>query len=277
MVLEAVVSQPEMRAAQRRRSRHAEAQGAATAPRDVGGAVADNDTGDAAVAAQIESLLFVAQGPVGIADLARTLELARPAVLRAIDVLAARCQAHGLRVQRGQGTVRLVTAPESAAVVQRFLGLELATPLTRAALETLSIIAYRQPLTRPEIDDLRGVNSDGVLRTLLARGLVEPVGRRATVGHPFEYGTTYAFLDYFGMSSLDELPPLGTVLGVDPADDASEAEGTAEPAEWPAFDGRAAAQAAEGSASNGSLPDDAVDGAARLADAMEGGEPTPGA
>lgn len=192
-------------------------------------------------AALVESLLFVAQGPVGIADLARALELPRPAVMRAIDALAASLEGRGLRVQRGEGTVRLVTAPEAAPAVQRFLGLELAAPLTRAALETLSIIAYRQPLTRPEIDDLRGVSSDGVLRTLLARGLVEPVGRRETVGLPYEYGTTYAFLDYFGLGGLDELPPLGTVLGAEPdaAEPAEPADGEGgEAREWAAFGGR---------------------------------------
>ena len=75
-------------------------------------------------------------------------------------------------------------------------------------METLAIIAYRQPITRPEIDAIRGVNSDGVLRTLLARGLIEEVGRRDTVGRPILYGTTFAFLQHFGLESLDDLPPL---------------------------------------------------------------------
>lgn len=229
MVLEAVVSQPEMRAAHRPRRRvEREVPQRATSNAVDVGAAAEDQSALASLPALIESLLFVAQGPVSLADLVRALDLPRPAIARAIDGLAACCQDRGLRLQRGQGTVRLVTAPESASAVQRFLGLELATPLTRAALESLSIVAYRQPLTRPELDAIRGVNSDGVMRTLLARGLVEPVGRRETVGLPFEYGTTYAFLDYFGLSSLDELPPLGSALGIEGTAEAID-EGDGEP------------------------------------------------
>ena len=104
--------------------------------------------------------------------------------------------------------VQLVSAPEAGPAIQQFLGLDSESKLSRAGLESLSIVAYRQPITRPEIDELRGVNSDGVLRTLLSHGLVAPIGRRETVGHPIEYGTTFQFLEYFGISSLDELPPI---------------------------------------------------------------------
>ncbi len=88
------------------------------------------------------------------------------------------------------------------------MGLEKSGRLSEAALETLSIIAYRQPCTRAQVEAVRGVNSDSVIANLLTKGLVEEVGRMETVGHPFLYGTTFAFLQHFGLKSLDDLPPL---------------------------------------------------------------------
>ncbi|RME46129.1 MAG: SMC-Scp complex subunit ScpB [Chloroflexi bacterium] len=156
----------------------------------------------------IESLLFVADEPVAVSDLARTLEVPTRQVNEAIDRLCEAYSGRGLRIQRINGRVQMVTAPETAPVIERFLGLELSGKLSEAAMETLAIIAYRQPITRPQIDAIRGVNSDGVLRTLLARGLIEEVGRLDTVGRPILYGTTFAFLQHFGLESLDDLPPL---------------------------------------------------------------------
>jgi segregation and condensation protein B len=114
-------------------------------------------------------------------------------------------------VQHTHDEVQLVTAPGAAEAVQRFLGLEASGRLSGAALEVLSIVADRQPVTRPEIDELRGVNSEAALRTLAGRGLVEPVGRRETVGYPVEYATTFRFLEYFGLASLEDLPQLDAV------------------------------------------------------------------
>jgi segregation and condensation protein B len=111
----------------------------------------------------------------------------------------------------------MVTAPEAAEAVQRFLGLEASARLSPAALEVLAMVAYRQPVTRPEIDALRGVNSEAALRTLMGRGLVEPVGRRTTVGHPIEYATTFLFLEYFGLTGLEDLPPVEALAAEDPA------------------------------------------------------------
>jgi segregation and condensation protein B len=102
----------------------------------------------------------------------------------------------------------MVTAPEATDHVRRFLGLELSGRLSPAALETLAIVAYRQPVTRAEIENIRGVNSDSVLRTLINRGLIEEQGRLEQVGRPIVYGTTFEFLQQFGLSSTDELPPL---------------------------------------------------------------------
>jgi segregation and condensation protein B len=102
----------------------------------------------------------------------------------------------------------LVSAPELTNYIERFLGLSVAGKLSTAALETLAMIAYRQPITRPEIEAIRGVNSDGVLRTLISKGLVEEIGRLDTVGHPTLFGTTFEFLRYFGLESLKALPDL---------------------------------------------------------------------
>lgn len=156
----------------------------------------------------LESLLFVADRPIAVRELARAVEVDRRAVEQALDELAESLAGRGVRLQRSDGYVRMVTAPESAAVVQRFLGLDASARLSRAALEVLAIIAYRQPITRPEIEAVRGVDCETALRTLLARELIAPLGRRATVGHPYEYGTTFRFLEYFGLTTLADLPPL---------------------------------------------------------------------
>jgi segregation and condensation protein B len=103
---------------------------------------------------------------------------------------------------------QLVTAPENVEAVQRFLGAAKPPPLSRPALETLTIIAYHQGATRPEIEAMRGVNSDRSVQTLLARGLVEELGQRDTLGRPMQYGTSFGFLEYFGLASLEDLPPL---------------------------------------------------------------------
>jgi segregation and condensation protein B len=174
-----------------------------------------------ALSARIESLLFVAEAPTTFGELTRALDVTRREVQQGLKRLERDLAkgGRGLRLQREGATVQMVTAPESADDVQRFLGRDRDKVLSRPALEALAIIAYRQPLTRPEIDDLRGVNSDGVLRTLMARGLVEPVGRRETVGHPIEYGTTFHFLEYFGLAALEDLPPIESFPGAVAADE----------------------------------------------------------
>ena len=160
------------------------------------------------LAALVEGLLFVAEEPVSLKRLAQVLEAPPEAVEAALQELEITYRERGLRVQRVKDRVQLVTAPSLAAYVERFLGLERRGRLSQAALETLSIIAYRQPITRAQIEAIRGVNSDGVRRTLLRKGLIEEVGRADTIGRPILYGTTFAFLQYFGLESLDDLPPL---------------------------------------------------------------------
>jgi segregation and condensation protein B len=160
------------------------------------------------VAASVESLLFVADAPVSVGRLAEALQVTPGQVEQALAELEVTYASRGLRLQRAGSRVQLITAPEVAPYIERFLGLEARTHLSRAALETLAIVAYRQPITRPEIETIRGVGSDSVLRTLLSVGLIEEVGRAQTVGRPILYGTTFEFLQHFGLRSLDELPPL---------------------------------------------------------------------
>jgi len=160
--------------------------------------------------ALVESLLFVADQPVTASQLAKALEVAESAVEEALAALDSMYVqgACGLRLQRHGKRVQLVSAPEAAGHVQRFLGLELSGPLSQAALEALAIVAYRQPVTRAQVETIRGVNSDGVLRTLAGRGLIEEVGRLEQVGRPILYGTTFEFLQHFGLRGLEELPLL---------------------------------------------------------------------
>lgn len=158
--------------------------------------------------ALLESILFVASGPVPSSRLATALETTPAAVRSLLADLEAGFATRGLRLQWNGDAVQLTTAPEAAAVVERFLGLEVTSRLSQAALEVLSMVAYLQPVTRPQIDQIRGVNSDGSLRTLLSKGLIEEIGRLDTPGRPILYGTTPDFLGHFGLGSLEELPPL---------------------------------------------------------------------
>jgi len=167
------------------------------------------------LAALVESLLFVAAAPTPVARLAQVLETNVEAVEAALAALTAACQhgQRGLRVQRRGDHVQLVSMPEAATCIERFLGLDLSSKLSQAALETLAVIAYRQPVTRADIEAVRGVNCDGVLRTLITRELVEAVGRLEQAGRPFLYGTTFRFLQYLGLDSLTALPALPESAG----------------------------------------------------------------
>lgn len=160
--------------------------------------------------AQLEALLLIAGDSATVEALARALGVSNDAVEEGLDALDAHYAegGHGARVQRLGGRVQLATAPEHAAVVARFLGVPERGRLTPAALETLAIVAYRQPVTRPEVESIRGVNCDHVLRSLLDQGLIEERGRADTPGRPVVYGTTMSFLEVLGLRSLEELPPL---------------------------------------------------------------------
>jgi len=156
----------------------------------------------------VEALLFVAEEPAALEDLARALQVHVGEVEEAVGRLAEALSSRGLRVARSDGRLQMVAAPEASAAIERFLGMDLSVKLSAAALETLSIVAYRQPVTRATVDAIRGVNSDAVLRSLSAKGLIAPVGRLEQVGRPVLWGTTFEFLHYFGVCSLGELPTL---------------------------------------------------------------------
>lgn len=162
---------------------------------------------DSRLSSQLLSILLVAGGPVQFTALARATEQMRAAVVASAQGLQ-HSMPPGLAIQIHGDEVQLVSDPENSAVVQRYLGTEKPPALSRSALETLTVVAYRQPATRAEIEALRGVNSDRALQTLVARGLIDEAGRRAALGRPIEYCTTMGFLEYFGLESLDDLPAL---------------------------------------------------------------------
>jgi segregation and condensation protein B len=162
----------------------------------------------ASLGAVLEAILFVAGSAVPFSALAEATGASSEQIVTALAHVRDSVAQRGIRLQVVRDSAQLVSAPEYAYWIERFLGLDLSGKLSTAALETLAIIAYRQPITRPEIEAIRGVNSAGTLRTLLQRELVEEVGRLETVGYPYQYGTTTNFLQYFGLTSLDELPQL---------------------------------------------------------------------
>jgi segregation and condensation protein B len=163
---------------------------------------------DAQLAAHLVAVLFAAAGPLALDDAARVLDISVARLEEICRFLDAQ-PPHGLALQRHAGQLQLTTASTSAGVVERYLGAPPPARLSRAALEALAIVAYRQPVTRGEIDAVRGVNSDSAVATLLSRGLVAEVGRRETVGRPVLLAITPDCLQYLGLKSLAELPPLG--------------------------------------------------------------------
>jgi segregation and condensation protein B len=163
---------------------------------------------DLPLAVKLEALLFVAAEPVTTTQLAAALDVAASVVERGLNELDASLASRGLRLQRHAGRVQLTTAPQLAELIERFLGLEATTHLSRAALETLAIIAYQQPVTRPQIDSIRGVNSDSMMKSLLSKGLILESGRADGPGRPILYSTTPEFLQHFGLNSILEMPPL---------------------------------------------------------------------
>jgi len=157
---------------------------------------------------KIEALLFVAPGAIGVSQLATALGVTNRDIERGLTELEKLYQTRGVRLQRHGGQVQLTSAPEAAEAIETFLGLEATSRLSSAALEALAIVCYQQPVTRPQVDAIRGVNSDGVMKNLLHKGLIQEVGRSEGPGRPILYSTTPEFLGHFGLSSLEELPPL---------------------------------------------------------------------
>mgnify|MGYP001124974028 CR=1 FL=1 len=154
----------------------------------------------------IESILLVAEKPVTVKELSKSTEEMTANVQKALVELIKEYKDRGIKIIKKGEYYSMVTDPESAEVVCRFLNEELRHDLSNAALETLSIITYKQPVTRLDIEEIRGVASDQILRNLLIRGLVQEVGRKESPGRPILYGTTMEFLQYFGINSEKELP-----------------------------------------------------------------------
>ena len=161
-----------------------------------------NGAQELSLEAKLEALLFVAPATVSVKQLAEALEVTPREVEKTLETLEAGYAERGIRLQRHKG------APQTAPLVERFLDLEATTRLSHAALECLAIVAYQQPVTRPQIDAVRGVNSDTAMRSLLTHGLIEEIGRTESAGRPILYATTAEFLQHFGVSKLEELPPL---------------------------------------------------------------------
>jgi segregation and condensation protein B len=185
------------------------------------------------ILAALEALLFASDAPLELGRIVEVLDLPVEDARAAIDALRAACEAagRGLAVVEVAGGVRLVTRPELAPVLLQLQRLRLKSRLSRAAVETLAIIAYRQPISRPEIEQLRGVSADAVVTSLLERRLIRVVGRKAGPGRPILYGTTREFLEHFGLRDLGDLPPFE--IPVQPPE--------AEPAPVEAVDGAAPA------------------------------------
>ncbi len=170
--------------------------------------MAENDDRELPLASQIEGVLFVAAEPVSAAELAEALQVSSSLIEAGLKELEVSLQARGLRLQRHSGRFQLTTAPALAEGIERFLGLETRSHLSRSALETLAIIAYQQPITHPQIDAVRGVNSDSMLKGLLSKGLIYEAGRAQGPGRPILYVTTPEFLQILGLDSIEDLPPL---------------------------------------------------------------------
>jgi len=158
--------------------------------------------------AKIEALLFVSPRAVTAGKMAEVLKVTPREVEKALRNLEILFKNRGIHLQKNRGRYQLTTVPETSQIVEDFLNLEVTTRLTKASLETLAIIAYQQPITRPMIDSIRGVNSDSVIKTLLSKGLIEETGRSERPGRPILYTTSPEFLQHFGLSSITDLPTL---------------------------------------------------------------------
>ncbi|MGH9896330.1 MAG: SMC-Scp complex subunit ScpB, partial [bacterium] len=156
----------------------------------------------------VECVLLVAGGPVTPDQLKDTLDVPVELVHEVLLDLVSEYRERGLQIQALAGGYQLCTRPEFSEYVQRFLRLDQREPLSQAALETLAIVAYRQPVTRAELEAVRGVRCEHVLERLLDRHLIRDLGRKQALGRPILYGTTEGFLRHFGLRDLGALPPL---------------------------------------------------------------------
>ncbi len=169
--------------------------------------------------AALEALLFVAERPLSRREIAVLAGVDRETVDARLGDLEVSLRERGIRLVSAGDRVELATAPEAGALIARYVGAD-AVRLSPASLETLAIVAYRQPVTKAAIERIRGVDSDYTVRTLLHRRLIVELGRSDAPGRPFLYGTGFEFLERFGITSLEELPPLDVDVAARLAEDA---------------------------------------------------------
>jgi len=156
----------------------------------------------------VENLLFMAQEPISLQRMTDSLPYSREEIAAAIDSLTAEYIDRGLKIKYINGGWELTTDPVFADEIQNFYNLQRRKRLSRQALETLAVIAYNQPITRAEIESVRGVGTSGTLQTLIERDLIRVVGQKDTLGNPFIYGTSDTFLEHFGLGDINDLPQL---------------------------------------------------------------------
>lgn len=156
----------------------------------------------------VESILFVADSSVDVKTLARLTESSEADVLAAIELLTEESAKRGVRIQRAGEAAQMVSAPENTTYIQRYLGIDENARLSPAVLATLTVIAYRQPITRGEIERILNKNCDYGVQMLKLRGLITEVGRANSAGRPYLYGTTFKFLEHFGLEKPEDLPSL---------------------------------------------------------------------
>jgi len=158
----------------------------------------------------IESLLFINETPIKPEDLAKNFNLTTKEVIEIMEELKREYEERnsGICILKVAGGYQMCTSPKNSEAIKKFYKEKFKQHLSSAALEVLAIIAYKQPLTKLEIESIRGVNCEGVIKNLLKMGLIRVVGRKKIIGRPFLYGTTRKFLEHFGLNSLDELPKL---------------------------------------------------------------------
>ena len=159
----------------------------------------------------LEAILFVAGEPVAVADLAQALEVSEMEIMHAVEALERECERRGVTVHRYGDHLRMETRPEYAPYVERLLQPVQRQTLSQTAMETLAVIAYRQPVTKGEVEQVRGDKFDDSVQSLLHKGLIREAGRKEALGRPILYATTDRFLEHFGISDIRELPPLPDV------------------------------------------------------------------
>ncbi len=169
----------------------------------------------------LEALLFVAERPLSRREITTLAGTDRATVDARLGDLEVALRARGIRLLIDGDRVELATAAEGGALVARYVGADVVR-LSPASLETLAIVAYRQPVTKSAVERIRGVDSDYTIRTLLHRRFLVELGRSGAPGRPFLYGTGFEFLERFGLTSLDELPPLDVEIAARLAEEGGE-------------------------------------------------------